>query len=338
MTDTVTETPVRPGRPARPSLRHLVWVVWRQHRTAVLAITAVLVICGLILLWDGLGMHADFKKLGLADCVPGAAHQAQHCATRLDAFGTDQNRVTQLTAYFLPLPVLFGLFLGAPLLAREYESGSFRFAFTQGVGRTRWLMTKLVLLGAFTVAATLVFTFVVVWWYGPLVALNGRLGAGTVFEIYGPVFVARALFAFTLGVLVGALVRRTVPAIAVTLAVWVGVVVLAIAVLRAHLLPPLTALNSTVPGRPWILTDTWTSPTGQRLTTTQVSDLQYNAALAGHKLDNLQYLAQKGYHQAMTYQPAGRFWPFQWIETGALALLAAGFAAAAVWLIRRRAT
>ena len=338
MTDTVTETPVRPSPPARPSLRQLAWVVWRQHRTAVLAITAVLLICALIMLWEGLRMHADFRQLDLADCLPGLSHQGPHCSTRVDAFGHDQNRATQLTACFLPLPVLFGLFLGAPLLAREYESGSFRFAFTQGVGRTRWLVTKLLLLGAFTLVATLAFTLVVVWWYGPLVALNGRLGAGTVFEIYGPVFVARALFAFTLGVLVGALVRRTVAAIAVTLAVWIGVVALAIAVLRAHLLPPLTALNSTVPGQPWILTDTWTSPTGQRLTTTQVSDLQYNAALAGHKLDNLQYLAQKGYHQVMTYQPASRFWPFQWIETSALALLAAGFAAAAVWLIRRRAT
>ncbi len=299
MTDTVTETPVRPSPPARPSLRQLAWVVWRQHRTAVLAITAVLLICALIMLWEGLRMHADFRQLDLADCLPGLSHQGPHCSTRVDAFGHDQNRATQLTACFLPLPVLFGLFLGAPLLAREYESGSFRFAFTQGVGRTRWLVTKLLLLGAFTLVATL---------------------------------------AFTLGVLVGALVRRTVAAIAVTLAAWIGVVVLAIAVLRAHLLPPLTALNSTVPGQPWILTDTWTSPTGQRLTTTQVSDLQYNAALAGHKLDNLQYLAQKGYHQVMTYQPASRFWPFQWIETSALALLAAGFAAAAVWLIRRRAT
>ena len=159
----------------------------------------------------------------------------------------------------------------------------------------------------------------------------------TKLPLLGAITIA-ATRAFTLGVLVGALVRRMVPAIAVTLAVWVGMVLLAITRLRAHLLPPLTVLNSAVPGRLWILTDAWTSPTGQVLTPTEVSDLRYNAALGGHKVDYLQYLAQQGYHQAMTYQPANRFWPFQSIEAGGLALLAAGLAAAAVWLIRRRAT
>ena len=42
------------------------------------------------------------------------------------------------------------------------------------------------------------------------------------------------------------------------------------------------------------------------------------------------------YHVVTTYQPANRFWTFQWMETGiflALSLLLAGFC---FWWVRRR--
>lgn len=278
----------------------------------MLALTAVLLLCGLTLLWNGLTMHSDYRQLGLAGCLPGG--HAPHCSARLDAFSSDQTRATQLVAVMLPLPVLFGLFLGAPLLAREFESGSYRFAFTQGVGRTRWLAAKITLLGAFTAIAALAFTLIVVWWYGPLVGLNGRLGAGTIYEIYGPVFVARALFAFCFGVLLGSLLRRVVPAMGATLAAWVAVVAASITLVRSHLLPPLTAINTAVPGKPWVLTDTWTSPDGHLLNRAEISDLQFNAAAAGHKLDRLQYLRGQGYRHVLIYQPADRFWTLQLIE------------------------
>jgi hypothetical protein len=44
-----------------------------------------------------------------------------------------------------------------------------------------------------------------------------------------------------------------------------------------------------------------------------------------------------GYTQWTSYQPASRFWPFQWIEAGWLLALSALLVAATIWLVRRRA-
>jgi hypothetical protein len=50
-----------------------------------------------------------------------------------------------------------------------------------------------------------------------------------------------------------------------------------------------------------------------------------------------QYLLHHGITQLATYQPASRFWPFQWIEGGWLLALSLLLIAATVWLVRRRA-
>jgi len=49
-----------------------------------------------------------------------------------------------------------------------------------------------------------------------------------------------------------------------------------------------------------------------------------------------QCFAQHGYTQLTTYQPASRFWAFQWIEGAWLLALAALLIAVTVWLVRRR--
>jgi len=343
MTATFAEAPARPVRPPHPSFAGLCWVTWRQHRTALLATLATIVFAALALAYYGLQMHRDFASLNLAACVQGSGSvagvtslAAQHCSTKVETFHSDQDRVNQLMALSLPLPVIFGLFIGAPLLAREYESGTFRFAFTQGAGRTRWLVTKIGVLTAFTLAATTAFTAVVMWWYAPLVALNGRLGTG-VQEIYGAVFVARAVFAFAFGILAGAVLRRVVPAIGVTLVAWIAVVIPSITVLRQHLLAPLTVVDPLNTPSGLIISDVWRSPSGAVLNSSQMADDTYNAATAGHKLDLAQYLYQQGYVHTVVLQPASRFWTLQFIEAGGLAVLSAGLLIAAIWLVRRRA-
>jgi hypothetical protein len=50
-----------------------------------------------------------------------------------------------------------------------------------------------------------------------------------------------------------------------------------------------------------------------------------------------QCLAQHGYTQWISYQPASRFWPFQWIEGGWLLALSALLIAVTIWLVRHRA-
>jgi ABC-type transport system involved in multi-copper enzyme maturation permease subunit len=344
MTATTAQAPTRPARPPHLAFTGLCWVTWRQHRTALLAILAVFVFSALVLVYYGLSMHRDFTSLKLAACaqVPGSEagsvnRDGLSCANELADFHGDQNRVSQLMAAFLPLPAVFGLFIGAPLLAREYESGTFRFTFTQGAGRTRWLATKISVLTAFTIATATAFTAVVMWWYAPLVPLDGRIGQTGIPEIYGAVFVARAVFALAVGILAGAALRRVVPAIGVSLVAWIAVVVLSITTLRAHLLTPLTAVDAPQNPSGWIVSDVWKSPTGTVLNSSQVAEDLYKASAAGHKFDGAQYLYQHGYVHTVVYQPASRFWALQGIEAGGLVVLSAALLLAALWLVRRRA-
>jgi hypothetical protein len=49
-------------------------------------------------------------------------------------------------------------------------------------------------------------------------------------------------------------------------------------------------------------------------------------------------LAAMHLRESVTYQPASRFWPLQWIETGIYLLLAAGLGGVCVWQVRRKRT
>ena len=110
------------------------------------------------------------------------------------------------------------MFSGAPLAARELETGTFRLAWTQGVTRTRWLAAKLAIAG---IAAAELFSLMVNWWASPIHKAMSRYNPFTPDSFHTGVAPAGyAAFAFALGVTAGLFIRRTLPAMAVTLAVF----------------------------------------------------------------------------------------------------------------------
>ena len=164
------------------------------------------------------------------------------------------------------------------------------------------------------------------------------------FDLRGVAFAAWALAAFAIGALAGMLIRRVVPAIVATLAVYTGLAIAAALYLREHYMTPLLIKNADAPGSAWTISQWWTKggkPVSQD-TLSQV--LQAAPQLAGGKggipQDDPtvnQYLAQHGYTLWTSYQPGSRFWPFQWIESGWLLALSVLLIAATIWLVRRRA-
>jgi ABC-type transport system involved in multi-copper enzyme maturation permease subunit len=130
------------------------------------------------------------------------------------------------------VPVLIGAFAGAPVLARELETGTFRYAWTQGFGRWRWTLAKLVPLAVAVAAAAGALSVLLSWYYQPYLATgNQALGLSEVtpffpglFSLRGVSFAAWTLAAFAIGALAGMLIRRVVPAIAATLAVYAALV------------------------------------------------------------------------------------------------------------------
>ncbi len=323
--------------------RRLGWVAWRRYRPALVLTGALLAIVALYLLLRGHQMRTAYAAVQA--CRPAASAACRFGYTSFhDSYGNPGFAAGTL----MFVPAVLGAFTGGPLLARELETGTFRFAWTQGVGRMRWLVALLVsgVLGVVVVSAA--FGALVAWYAQPLVGsgIQPRLHTA-VFPLTGIAVVGWALLAYAAGVLAGLLIRRSVPAIGTTLALWTGVAFLASA-LREHYQAPLA--TSTLRLAPQDLpVGQWWSHGGVRVGTAQVNRVlqaigvqsangggDFQVGPGGGTIDPTQYLLQHGYTQWTSYQPDSRYWTFQLIEAGWLIALALIALAATVWLIRRR--
>jgi hypothetical protein len=335
----------------------MIWLTWRQFRTqaavmfaAVAALAATLAVTGPQL--------ADLYRTAGSSLV-------------------DQVSSSDQTVYYaglvmvLAVPAVIGMFWGAPLISRELETGTHYLAWNQGVTRTRWLATKLGLGAAAAMTTAGLAALAVSWWSSPIDrAVNGGGATDTYFPRLDPVaFAARgvvpmahAAFAFVLGVALGLIIRRTLPAMATTLVVYAAVQISVPMWVRPHLAAPdrttvpiepggapisiqegakQIVVHPEVPGA-WETSQQTLNAAGQPSSVpSPFADClhtesgpptlqQFDRCLAD--------LGALGYKQQVTYQPAGNFWTLQWAETGlylGLALALTGFCA---WWIRRRLT
>jgi hypothetical protein len=154
--------------------------------------------------------------------------------------GTDKALQTALVPVLLIAPALVGVFFGAPLIARELESGTFRLAWTQGVTRARWLTVKLALVGLASSVLAGTLSLMVAWWANPINIVNQNRFSPALFGIFGIAPFGYALFAFALGATTGILFRKTLPAMATTVAAFVGVRLAVTYWIRPHFQSPLT--------------------------------------------------------------------------------------------------
>jgi hypothetical protein len=216
----------------------MIWLTWRQFRAAGAMMAAALAALAAMLALTGPGLADDYAT-GIAACTS----QSGGCSSFVDRFFQDhQDAFLAAAAVVLVLPALIGLFWGAPLLTRELEAGTHRLVWNQTITRTRWLAVKLGLIGLAAVTAAGLGSLAVTWWSSPIdkaAAPNFPKMAPLLFAARGIVPIAYAAFAFALGVTVGMLVRRTLPAMAITLAVFVAVQLAMPLLVRPHLLPPM---------------------------------------------------------------------------------------------------
>jgi hypothetical protein len=237
------------------------------------------------------------------------------------------------------------------LVAHEMELGTTSFAWTQGVTRSRWRLSKTgwLLLAAAVAAAACAVAALVTFWSGPVNAMRGTQFSGNYFDTQGIVPVGYAVFAMAPGIAAGALLRRTLPAIGVTLGGFIGVRMLLDSQLRPHLMRAVTTVISMTsswspPGIAWIFGQNVISASGQVLNSSVgANGYPITAACArllpggggGVPTAALNCMQAAGYREAVVYQPDWRYWPFQGIETG-IYLLAAALVAVAWYVVRRR--
>jgi hypothetical protein len=345
----------------------MTWLVWRQYRMQAAIAGGLLVAFAVLLLVTGAQMASQWHSV-LSACT--ADHS---CSSLVNSLSLGNHAVYDLTIFSLAVPGVIGLLIGAPAVAAEVETGSSNFAWTQSVTRGRWLMAKVgwLLLGAAVWGGCV--AALVTWWSGPRNALYGNALQPNDFDMQGVVPVAYALFAMALGIAAGALLRRTLPAIAVTLAGFVAVRTVVAEFLRAHYLTAVTSYysatgNWTLAPGAWVLGSGVVNKSGQVLA---VPDVVVNqggipSVVAGVPVSDLPAvckamvpaLAQSmsraapdgtgaergrlascivsaGFRQFTTYQPISRYWAFQSIETVIFLALAAALVAVAFVVVRR---
>jgi hypothetical protein len=338
MTTLTAPAPSGTRRQAVPWTR-LAWVTWRQHRAALAGAAAVLGGLSLLMLVNGLAMRARLGSLGLNACHPVTVTR---CATQLALFDSDYALWFTVVPVLLQVaPVLAAVFTGGPLLARELETGTFRFAWTQGSGRTRWVLAKMVLLAVPLTAAVGAVSWLFSWWYQPLHGQGRSLMAPLVFNLLGVSFAAWTLTAFAIGAFAGVVIRRVVPAIGSALAASAGLGAVTALYLRYHVYRAAIVVRlprhgvHLVPARSLRLSTWLTYPDGRLVPAGALQSLIQKALSAGS--DPSVVLAQHQIGQDIAYQPEIRFWPFQLIEGGWLLALAVLLGVLTVWLARRRA-
>jgi hypothetical protein len=312
---------------------------WRQFRLQALIAFAVLaaVVVFFVVTRPQL---VDLSKLPQPDAL-------------LNRYGTFEIVVRLL----LVAPALIGVFWGAPLLARELETGTFRLVWTQSVTRRHWLAVKLALVGGASVIVTGLLSWAVTWWSTPVDHVTLDRFSALTFSERGIAPLGYTAFAFAVGVALGLLLRRTVPAMAATLAVFVGARLAFTQWIRPHLMAPVhqtvpltsAAVGSagiTSPNGPLIVTvdngvrpGAWILSGGQNAVDSAgnvVYGLGKKLASAGVTPQNFRAaIARLDLHVQVVYQPAGRYWTFQWIETGIFVGLALVLLAFTFWWVRR---
>jgi hypothetical protein len=318
----------------------MTFLVWRLHRNQLLWAAAALAGLTVVLVVTGVHMIDDYHR-ALADCTA-----TNSCGDLSSQLFRGDGAIFDVVNFTAVVPLLFGLFWGAPLVAKEVDDGTHNLAWTQGVSRRRWLSVSLAWVLLAAVLWALALTSLVSWWRTPENALDSRFGA---FDIQGIVPIAYAVFAVALGTAVGTFVRRVLPALAVTLGAFVAIRVAVGNYLRPHFMAPLRVLTNIVvipkgsgtamislPGVPqhaWVLDGGLVGPRGQL--DAPIPDECKLFLGKGFGVPG-QCLAAHGFRQETLYQPASRFWPFQGYESAifvALALVAIGLT---YWWLSRR--
>jgi hypothetical protein len=348
ISSTPAARPVAAARPHPVAWRRLAWVTQRQRRGAVIAASVVFGLFAVYLLVMAIIQNNAYAAVQA--CHPAAALKCQALANAFyrDYWGGGAGRVIQsggaqtVSSLLFALPVLLGAFAGAPLLAREYETGTFRFAWTQGAGRNRWAVAALVLPAAALTAAAGAFTALFYWYFRPFLEDNQVSEMlPLAFALLGVAFAAWTLFAFALSAFSGTLFRRTLPAIAVTLVVYIALAIGTATVIRPHYMTPVTVPGWNGSVAPvWVISSYAKSPAGQILSQGDMNNIASHLPASVQNSQNpnafTDWLTQHGYTLWQTVQPDSRFWQFQLIEGGWLLAVSALLIGGTVWMVRRR--
>lgn len=141
----------------------MIWLTWRQFRVQAVAVAGLLAAFAVLLLVTGPHLVTLYRDSGFAACHGNCGASVGSFLTMLNADRPYHLVYLLGAALIVVLPGVIGLFWGAPLIARELETGTFRLAWNQSVTRDRWLTAKLGVLGLASMAAAILLAWACFW-------------------------------------------------------------------------------------------------------------------------------------------------------------------------------
>ncbi|MFM9442509.1 ABC transporter permease [Streptomyces acidiscabies] len=312
-----TTQPLRVDVPARRTWARrlapsgMVWLVWRQHRTAFLLLLAAAALMTAGLAWLAHDVRAAITAAGATETP------TEDLATAYGRFGAAGLALTGL-------PVVIGVFVGAPLFAGDLETGTAKFVGAQSRSRRDWVITKLGTAAVFAGAAALSTGIAMKALLTPLVnhiAFDPDFTDAAMFDTTGPVTVALALLGLLIGAAAGLLTRRTLPAMVVTF-----FVLLALKAAWSYLRTAFETTVTATTGGGRFAVDDFPDIPGNALQT-NIAYITGDGSLRGWNTcvaanDRAACLRGEGVvGWSREYLPFSHFTSMQWTATGALAVL-----------------
>jgi hypothetical protein len=313
------------------------WLIWRQHRLEILGL-----LLGAGLIAAALVYGADLatrvrEEFGVDTCQP-LPNTNANCVPLAIQAGERLQPFRWLVMVLLFLPALVGSFVGGPLFARDLERGTHRLVWTQGITRMRWAGTKLMTI---LIVAALAGTTVGVFG-GLATTIVGSGDAYQSFDLQAPAVVSHVVFAVAVAAFVGTLSRRILTGMLAGLLLFGIVRVGVLSELRPDYEPPVAIVYGSdardrdfrVPEGAWFIAADHVDREGRVVPPERVRSL-IEASFRSRAPMNA-YLAENGAYQRLRFQPAARFWRFQWIEAFLFVALSAALSLATLLLLKRR--
>ena len=347
----------------------MIWLTWRQFRAQAVTAAAALAAFAVVLAATGLHLASLYASSGIPAATAACCGQLAGTFLQPAVEASPYPDVYLLgVAVILFAPAVIGVFWGAPLIARELETGTYRLAWTQSVTRTRWLAVKLTLMGLAAMAVTEALSLIQAWWAAPIGRAVGPGGGGPI---------ARAGSAAGLRhprhhparlrrVRLRARRHRRGSSSAAPSRPWpspwpssppsssprrCGSARTCSRPARrsprsprdaaTHVGRPNCSSRQVVPGQPgaWIISSEAVNAAGQPVSTIPAACRAGRIAASGRRRASAAHcLASHGIRVAENYQPASHYWPLQWSETGMFLALALALAGYCFWRLNRRRT
>ncbi|MFD5198642.1 ABC transporter permease [Streptomyces sp. NPDC058375] len=322
MSTTLTEKSAEPGT-GRRLLRGMPWLVVRQHRVALACVLGLTLLTALWILYERHELVQLLDAKGWPEKDAGRP--------------MDNNRgYNYITSIINGFPLILAVFIGAPLIAGDQESGTAQLVTTQSASRRQWLIAKLGLAYTLALVSGVVLSALFTWWWKPHRSLFlSEWIDGVIFDNTGPVLPAFLLFLTAAGITIGALVRRVLPAMVLTFFFTAVTTLFVWDEVRVRLGSPKMftyPMDSELPARfdDAYEVDRWVGSADGTLYNwgrcAEATEKAQNACIKEHGIVNdvIEYI---GYHQM-----AG----MQWLAAGILLAGTALLTAVTLWRVSRR--